>query len=322
MLKKLVLAAAVTFAATSAFAQQYPTKPIQMVVPFSAGGPTDVVARSLAQAMTKSIGGTIVVDNKPGAGGTLGAELIKNAQPDGHMLLLHHIGMATAPALYRSLRFNPLNDYEYIGLVVDVPMVLVGKKDLPPQSFKDLLPYLKTNAQKLNLANAGIGSASHLCGLLFMSMLETDLTTVPYKGAAPAMTDVQGGQVDLLCDQTTNTTQPILTGRVKAYGTATKERLSVLPNVPTLAEQGLPNFEVAVWHGLYAPKNTPKPVVDKLVKGLQDALNDAAFKDSMAKLGAIPMPAARATPDALRTHLKTETDKWTPVIKKAGVYAD
>ena len=322
MLKKLVLAAAVALAATGASAQQYPTKPVQMVVPFSAGGPTDVVARSLAQAMAKSVGGTIVVDNRPGAGGTLGAELVKNAQPDGHTLLLHHIGMATAPALYRSLRFNPLNDYEYIGLVVDVPMVLVGKKDLPPQTFKDLLPYIKANAQKINLANAGIGSASHLCGLLFMSTLETDLTTVPYKGAAPAMTDVQGGQVDLLCDQTTNTTQPILNGRVKAYGTATKERLPVLPNVPTLNEQGLPNFEVAVWHGLYAPKGTPKPVVDKLVKGLQDALGDPAFKDSMSKLGAIPMPAARATPDALRTFLKTETDKWTPIIKKAGVYAD
>ena len=171
MLKKLVVAAALAASAAGAFAQQYPTKPVQMIVPFSAGGPTDVVARSLAQAMSKAIGGNIVVDNRPGAGGTLGAEMVKNAQPDGHTLLLHHIGMATAPALYRSLRFNPLNDYEYIGLVVDVPMTLIGRKDLPPNTFKELLPYIKSNAQKINLANAGIGSASHLCGLLLMSAM-------------------------------------------------------------------------------------------------------------------------------------------------------
>ena len=322
MLKKLIAAAVLAAGAAGAFAQQYPAKPVQMIVPFSAGGPTDVVARSLAQAMSKAIGGNIVVDNRPGAGGTLGAEMVKNAQPDGHTLLLHHIGMATAPALYRTLRFNPLTDYEFVGLVVDVPMTLVGKKDLPPANFKDLLPYVKTNAQKLNLANAGIGSASHLCGLLLMSRLETDLTTVPYKGAAPAMTDLQGGQVDLLCDQTTNTSQPIQSGRIKAYGATTQQRLSVLPDVPTLAEQGLPNFEIAVWHALYAPKGTPKPVVDKLVKGLQDSLGDAAFKESMGKLGAIVVPASKATPEALGGYLKAEIDRWTPIIKKAGQYAD
>ena len=322
MIKKLALMSAFLVAAGGASAQNYPTKPVQLIVPFAAGGPTDVVARQLAQTMSKTLGANVVVENKPGAGGTLSAELVKNAPPDGHTLLIHHTGMSTAPALYRTLRFNPLTDYEYVGQVVDVPMTLVGKKDLPPNNFKELLDYIKANQAKINLANAGLGAVSHLCGLLFMTAIQTDLTTVPYKGTAPAMTDLQAGQVDLLCDQTTQTTQLIQTNRVKAYGATTKERLKVLPNLPTLAEQGLPNFEMVVWHGIYAPKGTPKPVIDKLVSSLQTSLNDPGFKDAMAKLGTNVVPQAKATPEGLRNHLKAEIDKWGPIIKKSGQYAD
>ena len=320
---RMLLAAAVcAVAAGPAAAQNYPSKPVTIIIPFAAGGPTDIVGRQLGQAMTKPLGGTVIVDNKPGAGGTLASEYVAKAAPDGYTLLLHHIGMSTAPALYRTLRFDPLTSYEYIGQVVDVPMTLVGRKDLPPNNFKELVTYIKANKSKLNLANAGLGAASHLCGLLFQSTVQVELQTIPYKGTGPAMTDLQGGQVDLLCDQTTQTTQLIQTGRIKAYGATSKTRVSSLPNLPTMAEQGMPSFEVTIWHGLYAPKGTPKPVVDKLVKALQEGIKDPGFKSAMDKLGSIVASDAKATPDGLRTHLKEEIDKWTPIIKKAGVYAD
>ncbi len=308
--------------ATGAAAQNYPTKPVTLIVPFAAGGPTDIVTRQLAQAMTKSMGGTVIVENKPGAGGTLAVEYVAKSSPDGYTVLVHHIGMSTAPALYRVLRFNPMNDFEYIGQVVDVPMTLVANKDFPPKNYAELIPYLKANRDKVNYANAGLGAASHLCGLLFMSTIEVDLQTIPYKGTAPAMTDLQGGQVQLLCDQTTQTTSLITTGRVKAYGVTTKEKVSSLPNVATLDSQGLKGFDLAVWHGMYAPKGTPKAVTDKLNASLQAALKEPAFKDAMDKLGAIIVPPAKQTPDGLKTFLKAEIDKWTPIIKKAGQYAD
>ena len=308
--------------ATGASAQAYPTKPVTLIVPFAAGGPTDIVTRQLAQAMTKSMGGTVIVENKPGAGGTLAVEFVSRAAPDGYTVLVHHIGMSTAPALYRVLRFNPMNDFEYIGQVVDVPMTLVANNNFPPKNYAELIPYLKANKDKVNYANAGLGAASHLCGLLFMSTIEVDLQTIPYKGTAPAMTDLQGGQVQLLCDQTTQTTSLITTGRIKAYGVTTKEKVSSLPNVATLDSQGLKGFDLAVWHGMYAPKGSPKVVTDKLNASLQAALKEPGFRDAMDKLGAIIVPSAKQTPEGLRTFLKAEIDKWTPIIKKAGQYAD
>jgi len=233
-----------------------------------------------------------------------------------------HIGMSTSPALYRKLPYDTLNDFEYIGQVADVPMTLIGKKTLPPNNLKELLAYIKSNKEKLNYANAGLGAASHLCGLLLMSKIETELTTISYKGTAPAMTDLLGGQVDLMCDQTTNTTQQIKAGTVKVYGVTSRQRVPSLKEVPTLAEQGLKNFEVVVWHGLYAPKGTPKPVLDKLVAALQAAVQDPALKSRLAELGAEPVPVSKANPESLRTQLKTEIDQWGPIIKKAGVYAD
>jgi tripartite-type tricarboxylate transporter receptor subunit TctC len=319
------LAAAILFAlvaATSGFAQEYPTKPISMVIPFSAGGPTDVLARILAHSMTKSLGQQVLVENTVGAGGTIAATKVARAKPDGHTLLLHHNGMATAPALYRKLQFNPLTDFEYIGLVADVPMTLVATKKLPPNNFKEFLTYLKANKDKMSLGNAGLGAVSHLCGMLFMSAVQTEVTTVAYKGTGPAMNDLIGGQIDFLCDQTTQTAQHIKAGTIKVYGVTTKTRIPSLPDMPTLHEQGLTDFEVVVWHGLYAPKGTPKPVIDKLSQALQAALKDPAVKARFAELGAQPVPTDKAQPEALRAHLKEEIDRYGPLIKKAGVYAD
>jgi tripartite-type tricarboxylate transporter receptor subunit TctC len=306
----------------TAGAQNYPSKPVTIIIPFAAGGPTDIVGRQLAQAMAKPIGGTVIVDNKPGAGGTLASEYVKSAAPDGYTVLLHHIGMSTAPALYRQLRFNPMTDYEYIGQVVDVPMTLVARPDFPANNMKELVAYVKANKSKVNLANAGLGAASHLCGLLFQSAIQTEIQTIPYKGTGPAMTDLQGKQVDILCDQTTQTTQLIQTNRIKAYGATSSKRITSLPDLPTMAEQGFPQFEVAVWHGVYAPKGTPKPVLDKLNAALRAGVKDPTFAASMDKLGTLPVPDSALTPDGLKNHLKAEIDKWTPIIKKAGQYAD
>lgn len=307
---------------TAALAQTYPTKPIQMVVPFTAGGPTDTVGRSLAQAMSKHLGQQIVIENVGGAGGTVGAARVKNAAPDGYSILLHHIGMSTAPSLYRKLAFNPLTDYETIGLVVDVPMTLIARSDFPAASFAEFLKYAKANQAKMNLANAGIGAASHLCGLLFMSAIETDFTTVPFRGTADAMNALLGKQVDFLCDQTTNTTAQIHAKAVKVYGVTSRKRVPTLPDVPTLDEAGLKGFEVGIWHGIYAPKGTPKAAVDRLVAALQAGAKDPDFTKRMADLGATVYPADRMTPAAHMTQLKAEIDRWGPVIKKAGVYAD
>jgi tripartite-type tricarboxylate transporter receptor subunit TctC len=313
--------AAAIFAAPAA-AQSYPTRPVTIVVPFAPGGPTDIVARSLAQAMEKSLGGNVIVENKPGAGGTLAVADVARAPADGYRLLVHHIGMSTAPALYRKLPFDPLKDFEYIGLINSVPMTLLVRPGLPVNSVKELTAYVKANRDKVTLANAGLGAASHLCGLLFQQAIATDLTTVPYKGTAPAMADLLGGQVDILCDQTTQTTPQILSGKLRALAITSPRRIDTLKDVPTAAEAGLPGFELAVWHGMYAPKNTPKPVVDKIVASMQAALRDPDLVKRFADLGAVMESPDRQTPDALAKYLKSEIDKWAPIIKKAGEYAD
>jgi tripartite-type tricarboxylate transporter receptor subunit TctC len=312
----------VLLGAAQSYAQQYPTKVITMVVPYAAGGPTDTVARLIAQPMGTVLKQQIIVENVLGAGGTIAANRVAKAPPDGYTIFLHHVGHSTAPALYRKLPYDAINDFEPIGLVNDVPMTLVAKKDFPAKDLKELIAYVKANKEKINLANAGLGAASHLCGMLFMSAIQTDLTTVPYNGTGPAMNDLLGGQVDIMCDQTTNTTSQIKAEKIKVYGVTTKKRVASLPNVPTMDEAGLKGFEVSVWHALYAPKGTPKPVVDALTKALQAALKDNNVKQRFAELGAEPVAENRATPEALRAHLKAEIDKWSPIIKKAGVYAD
>jgi tripartite-type tricarboxylate transporter receptor subunit TctC len=322
MRRTLVVAVLVLLLPVLAWGQAYPSKVITIIVPFAAGGPTDTVTRLIAQSMGKTLGQQVIVENVGGAGGTIGATRAAKAAPDGYTLLLHHIGMSTAPALYRRLPYNAVEDFEPVGLITDVPMTLVAKKDFPAKDLKELIAYVKKNKDKVSYANAGLGAASHLCGMLFMTAIDTDLTTVPYKGTAPAMNDLLGGQVDFMCDQTTNTTSQIKAGKIRVYGVTTRKRVPSLPDVPTLHEAGLPGFEVAIWHGLYAPKGTPRAVIERLTAALQQALHDPLVKTRFAELGTEPVADDRARPDALRAHLKLETDKWGPIIKKAGVYAD
>ena len=324
--KSFAAGALLVTAALGAHAQDFPgSKPITIVVPFAAGGPTDRVARDLAEAMRKPLGGvSIVVDNAAGAGGTIGANKVAKAAPDGHTLLVHHIGMATTPGLYRKLPFSVENDFEYLGMINDVPMTLIGKPALPANNYKDLSTWIGQNKGKINLANAGVGSASHLCGLLFQNAVKTEMTTVPYKGTGPAMTDLIGGSVDLMCDQTTNTTSQIEGKKVKAFAVTTSKRLTtpVLKDLPTLQEAGLKNFEVTIWHGLYAPKGTPADIQKKINDALKAALKDPDFIKKQEGLGAVVVTDKRADQAEHKKFVASEIAKWSPIIKAAGVYAD
>lgn len=321
-LATLLTATAATLLAGTAFAQEdYPTGPITVVVPFSAGGPTDTVTRLIAEPMSEALGQEIVVQNVAGAGGTLAATQVANAPADGYTVLMHHIGMSTAPSLYPDLPYDPLEDFETIGLVTNVPMTIIARKDFEPETFEELVEYVKANADTVTYANAGIGAASHLCGLLFMEATGTDLTTVPYQGTGPAMTDILGGQVDFMCDQTTNTTGQIQGGEVKAYAVTTEERLENLPDLPTTAEAGLPDFQVGVWHGLYAPAGTPEEAIQTLTEALQSALGDENVVTEFAKLGTAPVPLERATPEAHRQYLADQIALWQPIIEASGAAA-
>ena len=321
-MRAILLAILFALAPSLAQAQTYPDRTITMVVPFSAGGPTDTVARLVGEVMSKDLGQQVIVENVGGAGGTLGAARVAKAEPDGYTLLMHHIGMATSAILYRKLPFNALEDFEFVGLVTDVPMVLVARKDFEPTDLKQLIDYVKANKDKVTYANAGIGAASHLCGMLFMSNIGTPVTTVPYKGTGPAMTDLIGGQVDFMCDQSTNTTNQIKAGEIKAYATTTKERLPNLPDIPTAAEAGLPGMEVTIWHGIYAPKGTPKEVIDRLSQSLKKALQDETVVQRLAELGTAPVPEDQAMPEALKQKLASEIERWRPIITAAGQFAD
>jgi len=322
MFRKFLAALAALVASTAVLAQDYPTRTITVVVPFAAGGPTDTVTRLIAQSMSKSLGQTMIVENVAGAGGTIGPKKVAASKADGYTLVLMHIGISTSVSLYRNLGYNPMTDLEPIGLVTDVPMTFIARKDFPPKDMKELIAYVKANKDKVTYANAGVGAASHLCGMLLMSAIQADLTTVPYKGTGPAMTDLIGGQVDFMCDQTTNTTPQIKGGKVKAYSVTTASRVKTLPDLPTVQESGIKDFQVGIWHGLWAPKGTPKPAIDKLVVALQAALKDPGVVSKFADLGTEPVPQDQATPAALAKHLKAEVEKWAPIIKKAGIYAD
>ena len=315
-------AATLTLGFGTVSAQSYPSKPISLVVPFAAGGPTDIVARTLAATMTKSLGQSVVVENKAGAGGTIAANYVMKAPADGYTFLIHHNGMATAPALYRKLAYNPINDFEHVGNVVDVPMTLLARKDMAAKNLGELVSYIKANGDKVNLANAGLGAVSHLCGTLFQQSIGVSLTTVPFQGTGPALNALLGGQVDLLCDQTTSTTPHIKAGTVKFYGVTTKQRIKALPDAPTLHEGGMRDFEVIVWHGVYAPKGTPAAVMQKIGDAMRTALKDPAFVSRMAELGREIPPAVRQTSDGQRAWLVAETDKWGKAIRTAGVFAD
>jgi len=317
---RLSIAVAVLSVAVPAFAQDdFPNRPVTIVVPFAAGGPTDTVTRLIGEPMSKVLGQQIVVQNTAGAGGTLAAGEVAVAEPDGYTVLMHHIGMSTAPSLYASLPYKPLEDFKMIGLVTEVPMTIVGRKDFEPNTLQELVDYVKANTDTVTYANAGVGAASQLCGLLFMEATGTKLTEVPYQGTGPAMTDLVGGQVDFMCDQTTNTAEQIKGGTIKGYAITAPERNPALPDLPTTAEGGLPDLNVTVWHGLYVPKDTPDAVVQKLNEALKAALKDPIVVERFAELGTTPVADDLATPAAHSERLQSQIDLWKKVFEAAGV---
>jgi tripartite-type tricarboxylate transporter receptor subunit TctC len=323
---KSLVPLALAAVAVTAGAQNYPGgKPITIIVPFAAGGPTDKVARDLAEALRKPLGGSIViVDNAAGAGGSIGANKVAKAPADGYTLLVHHIGMATMPTLVRNIPFKVDSDFEYVGLINDVPMTLIGKPTLPADNYKELVAWLQQNKGKVNLGNAGVGSASHLCGMLFQHAVGVDMTAVPYKGTGPAMTDLMGGQIDLMCDQTTNTTSVIEGKKVKAFAVTSPRRLhtAALKDLPTMQESGVKDFNVSIFHGLYAPKGTPPAVLKTLNEALKAALKDPEFVKREEALGAVIIGDARVNGPEHKKYVESEINKWGPIIKAAGQYAD
>ena len=321
----IALSAVVTLAPVSALADAYPSKPITIVVPFAAGGPTDRVARDLAEAMRKPLGGvSIIVDNSGGAGSSIGTGKVAKAAPDGYTLLLNHIAMATMPNLLRTMPFKIETDFEYVGMINDVPMTLISRPNLPAKNYAELVSWIGQNKGKINLGNAGVGSASHLCGLMFQSAVKEDMTAVPYKGTGPAMTDLIGGQIDLMCDQTTNTTAQIEAKKVNAYAVTTAKRLTTpaLKDLPSLQESGLKGFEVTIWHGLYAPKGTPADVITKVNTALKAALKDPDFIAKQEKLGAVIVADKRVEPAEHKKFVMAEIAKWSPVIAASKQYIE
>lgn len=316
--------ASVLLAGVGAARAEFPEKPVTLVVPFAAGGPSDKIARDLAEALRKKLNQTVIVENVGGAGGTLGAAKVATATADGYTLLAHHIGFATAPTLYRKLAYKGIDDFAYLGLINEAPSTLIGRTTLPAKSFADLRKWIAADPTKVNLAHAGVGSASHLCGLMLQSALKTELTTVPYKGTGPAMTDLMGGKVDLMCEQATNAVPQIEGGKVRAFAVTSKERMKIpsLASLPTLAESGLPDFSVTVWHGLYAPKNTPAPVLAKLNDALRGALKDPELIKRQEALGITVVSDARVEPAAHKKFVEAEVARWAKVIQAAGAYAD
>ncbi len=322
-----LLCAAGLLGAVSALAQDYPAagKPISFVLPYAAGGPTDKAARDLAQAMSKVLGGhSIVVENAPGASGSIGVAKVARASNDGYTLLFTHIAQATLPTFFRNLPYNVEKDFEYLGLVSENPMNLIARPTLPANNLSELVSWVQANKGKISIGNAGPGSASHLCGMLFQSTLKVDMVSVPYKGTAPAMTDLIGGQIDLMCDQTTTTIPQVEGKKVKSYAVTTPVRLSspALKDMPTLQEAGYKDFAVTIWQGLYAPKGTPAPVLKKLNDALKAAVKDPEFIRKQEAGGATVITDNRVEPTAHKAFVMAELAKWAPIIKASGIYAD
>jgi tripartite-type tricarboxylate transporter receptor subunit TctC len=314
-----VIAAASILAPQAAPAQSdFPTKPITIIVPAAAGGPTDTVSRLIAESMGRTLGQTILIENVGGAGGTLGMARASKAAADGYTLAIWHIAQATAPALYDSIKYDVVNDFDHLGRITDVPMTLVSKPTLPANNVTELLAWIRANSDKATYGHAGIGSASHLCMLMLTKELGVQLNGIPYRGTGPAMNDLLSNQFDIMCDQTTNTTNQIKEGKIKGFAVTTKSRVASLPDLPPLAAGAAKGFEVSAWHALWAPKGLPKEVTEKLVAALQAALKDAKVIERFASLGTEPVPMDMATPAALKAHLTAEVPRWGAVIKAAG----
>ena len=310
-----------TMAGTSFAQGSYPSKPVTLIVPAAAGGPTDTVARLIAESMTKTFGQTVVVENVSGAGGTIGMAKVARAAPDGYTIAVWHIAQATAPALYDGLKYDVVGDFDHLGRITDVPMTLVSKAGLPAKDIAEIVAWMKANQGKATYGHAGIGSASHLCMLILMKELGIKMEGVGYRGTGPAMNDLISGTFDVMCDQTTNTTGHIKDGRIKGYAVTTKARVPSVPDLPTLDGGALPGFEVSAWHALWAPKGLPKDVTDKLVAALKAALKDPKVKERFAGLGTEPVAETQVRPEALKTCLESEVKRWDAVIKAAGVKA-
>ncbi len=316
-------AAGLTALAAPALGQgAFPARSLSLVIPFAAGGPTDIVGRLLAEQMTRDLGQPVVVENVTGAGGTLGAQRVSTARPDGHTILLHHIGMGVIPTMYRRLAYDPINGFEPLGLVTEVQMTLVGRRDLAANTLGELVALMRSQGDRFNLADAGIGSSSALCGALLNHAIGVRPTNIPFRGTGPAMQEIIGGRVDLLCDQTTQTTEYIRGGQVKVFATPSRNRIATLPDIPTTAEAGLPGFEITVWHGLYAPRGTPAPITSRLTQSLQAALRDPKVIERFAAIGTAPVPQSDATPEAHQRFWTADIAKWRPVIQATGQYAD
>lgn len=321
-MRVLMMSAVLLAALGPASAQNYPTKPITVIVPFAAGGPSDTIARLTVAGMGKVLGQQLIIENVGGAGGTIGSARAARADADGYTLFIHHLGLATSATLYRKLSYDTKTAFAPVGLVSDAASTFIARPDFGPNTFQEFVAYAKANGDKVSYGHAGVGSASHLCGLLFQTAVQKQITTVPYKGTGPMMNDMLGKQVDITCDQATNTTGPIKSKQVKAYAVTSKARLTSLPELPPASESGLPGFEMTVWHGLYAPKGTPQPIIDKLSSALKQALKDPTVASRFADLSTLPATDAEATPEALQKKLLGEIDRWAPIIKAAGVYAD
>lgn len=321
-MRLLTISAVLLAALGPAAAQNYPTKPITVIVPFAAGGPSDTIARLTVAGMGKVLGQQLIIENVAGAGGTIGSARAARAEPDGYTLFIHHLGLATSATLYRKLPYDTKTAFAPVGLVSDAASTFIARPDYGPNNFQEFVAYAKAQGDKVSYGHAGVGSASHLCGLLFQSAIQKQITTVPYKGTGPLMNDMLGKQVDITCDQATNTTGPIKSKQVKAYAVTSKARLTSLPDLPPAGEAGTPGFEMTVWHGLYAPKGTPKPIIDKLSEALTKALKDPLIAARFADLSTQTATEAQATPQALQQRLVGEIDRWAPIIKAAGIFAD
>lgn len=326
LLRKLLkLTATVLFVGTgsaAAYAQDYPNRTITMVMPYAPGGPGDTITRLFATAMQKTLGQQIIVDNPSGAGGSIGTAKVARSAPDGYTLLMTHISHATNILMIKNLSYSPINDFEPIGLATVGPMVITGRKDLPPKDAKELVEYIKANSGKVSMGHAGIGSASHLCGLMLSEALNVKIDMIPYKGAAPALNDLMGGQVDIMCDQTTSTVPAIKSGRIKPYAVAGTKRLDSMPDLPALSEAGVKGLDISIWFGLYAPKGTPKPVIEKLSAALTQAVQDPELKAKLESIGTSSVSTDLTNPGKLQIHLKNEIETLGPLLQRAGVTAN
>lgn len=308
--------------ATGAAAQSFPNRPITMIVGFAPGGPSDVMARLLAPVMSAELGQPVVIENVPGAGGTVGQARFVQARPDGHTLFKGSIGQSTIPTLYRRLSFDPIGSMEPVGLVNEVPMTIVVRRGFPAQTLAEFVATARRDGTKLNLGNAGVGSTSHLCSLLLMSALGTPLTQVPYRGSAPALNDLVAGNVDLGCDQSTNTSPQIRAGTIRALAVSTPARVEALSDVPTTTEGGLPAMMMSGWNMVFVQAGTPRPVVERLNQALRAAMRDETAARRMVELGAPPVSQDRASPEVARAHWMAEIERWRPIIQAAGQFAD